>query len=67
MMGWALGSRDRPRPGVTALKLPNEVTTRSEDRLRTADGGDDWLALALLFGIACGLPLFSRWRSHQRH
>jgi hypothetical protein len=66
MVGSPLRSRGRARAGVTALNLPNEVTTRSEDRPRIDDGVDDRLALVALFGIACGIPLFSRWRSHER-
>jgi hypothetical protein len=32
---------------------------------RTRDGVDERLAFILLFAIACGIPVFARWRSDE--
>ena len=56
---------DGLRAGVTA-DVRDGMTTRSEDPPEISDGVEERIALAVLFGIACGIPLFSRWRSHGR-
>lgn len=62
----SLGRSDAVRRSAGEMSTETSIlgsAVPSLDRLRP---GDERLALALLFGIACGIPLFSRWRSHER-
>jgi len=44
----------------------SDRVTRPEERSGIAEGLDDRLALIMLLALACGVPLMSRWRSHER-